>query len=202
MKIHLITLVAFALSIPVWAQQTNESSHPKSDKNGERSERGYKQRREMSTEEKAAKDERRLQLMEKTLKEIGVSDEQKVQIIALQKNLKEQMRTAYQTIETKKKSLSDLEKSGATEEKIYDAIDEVSDAQAEQMKILARNRMQMERILGKDKFKLFMDSARNKWKEHGRRGGAGMPPTPGLPPLPTDTASKAPPVPTSMPPTP
>ncbi|MDF7798748.1 hypothetical protein P4C99_04695 [Pontiellaceae bacterium B1224] len=197
MKIHLITLVVVVLTFPVWAQQTNELNQSKTDKK----ERSNKQRREWSAEEKAAMDERRLQILEKTLKEIGVTEEQKVKIIDIQKNLKEQMRTSYQNIEAKKKNLSELEKSGATEEKIYAAIDEVSDAQAEQMKILARNRMQMEKILGKEKYKLFMDSARNKWKEHGRRGGSGMPQKPELPPLP-DKHSKEPPVPASIPPTP
>lgn len=202
MKIHLITLAAVALSVPVWAQQTNELNRFQSDTNSAKSERGHKQRREKSAEEKAAMDERRLQLMEKTLKEIGVSDGQKVQIIDLQKKLKEQMRDAFKTIEAKKEILSELEKSGAPEEKIYAAIDAVSDAQGEQMKILARNRIQMERILGKEKFKLFMDSARNKWREHGRRGGSGMPPRPGLPPIPSDSDSKNPPTPPVMPPTP
>lgn len=196
MKLHLITLTAVALSTPVWAQKTNEVNKPKTEEYGEKPERVYKQR-EWTAEEKAAMDERRLQILEKTLKEIGVTEDQKLRIIDLQKKLKEQMRSSFHSIEAKKKHLSELEKNGATEEEIGAAIDQVCDAQADQMKILARNRMQMEQILGKDRFKLFMDSARNKWREHGRHSGSGVPPKPGFPPIPTDSNTKTAPTPPS-----
>lgn len=198
MKKHLIILSIFALSMPALAQDTNEFQRPKGDRYGEhRSGDRGERRRDLSPEEKEKMQEQRLQLMEKTLKDIGVTEEQKAQIVELQKKQREQMKTAYQMVEDNKRKVSELENGGASEEKIFEAIDAVSDAQSEQMKLLVRNRMQMERILGKEKFKLFMDSARMKWKEHGRRGGSGMPPPP-----PNQESSQTPPTPKPMPPTP
>lgn len=202
MKTHLIILAAITLSIPVLAQNTNEVPHPKGDrygeyKKGDRGDRKYKERGNMSPEQQAEMQERRLQLMEKTLKDIGVSEEQKVQIVEMQQNQREQMKATFEKVEENKRKLSELERSSASEEEIYAAIDAVSGAQADQMKLLARNRMQMERILGREKFQLFMDSARSKWKEHGRRGGSGMPPRPGssVPPLPKNEQTVTPPIP-------
>ncbi|QBG48587.1 hypothetical protein EGM51_14680 [Verrucomicrobia bacterium S94] len=142
------------------------------DRNGRRGER-----RELTAEEREKMNERRLQMLEKTLREIGVTEEQKLEITELQNQMKEQMRAAYLNIEDKKKKLKKLEEESAPQDEIFRAIDKVTAAQAEQMKILARNRIQMERILGKEKFRQFMNKARNRWKEHGRRDG--KPPVPG-----------------------
>ncbi len=183
MKKQLMILAVAGLAVPVFSQQTNEFHRSGEErygerKKGERGERKYKEHREMSPEQKAKMQEHRLQLMEKTLKDIGITEEQKTQILVLQQKQREDMKAAYEQVEVLRQKLSELEKSGAGEVEIYAAIDAVSNAQAEQMKILARNRIQMERILGKDKFNLFMESARSKWREHGRRGGAGLPPRP------------------------
>ncbi len=193
MKKYLMILTIGALALPVFAQNTNELKKTKGERygkrtKGERGERKRKEHRDLSLEKQAEMQEYRLQLMEKTLKDIGISEEQKAQIFDIQQKMREQMKTAYREVEENRKKLSELEKAGASEVEIYAAIDEVSDAQADQMKILARSRIQMERILGKEKFQLFMESARNKWHEHGRRGGTGLPPRPnsgsGKPPKP------------------
>ncbi|WP_372798119.1 hypothetical protein [Pontiella sp.] len=145
---------------------------------GDREGRNKGERRELTEEEREEMKERRLQMLEKTLKDIGVTEEQQQEIVALQAEMKEQMRAMYLLVEEKKKALNRLEDVGAPQDQIFAAIDEVTAAQAEQMKILARNRIQMERILGKEKFEMFMDKARNTWKEHGRRGGQNIPPAP------------------------
>ncbi|MEI6892407.1 MAG: hypothetical protein V5783_09565 [Pontiella sp.] len=198
MKIHLIILAAVAMSIPVLAQQTNEFMPAKDDRSAEHKDgnRGERRRKEMTEEQKAEKEERHLKMMEKTLKNIGVTEGQKIQIVELQQKQRVQMKAAFKKVEEKKRKLSDLERAGAPEEDIFAAIDEISDAQAEQMKVLARNRIQMERILGKEKFKVFMEYARSKWKEHGRRGGSGVPPSPESgPPLPNNEQRITPPTP-------
>ena len=182
MKKPMMILTAMLMALPVLSQTNatgqadGEPRHEyrKGDRDGGR--RG--ERRDLTPEEREQMQERRLQMMEKTLKELGVTEEQKLQITELQNRMKEQMRAAYVKIEDEKKKLKALEDAGAPESDIFAAIDAVSLAQADQMKILARNRIQMERILGKEKFEQFMDKARNKWKEHGRRGGQGMPPHP------------------------
>jgi Spy/CpxP family protein refolding chaperone len=201
---HWIFLGAFMVSLPVFAQDateiclTNNSSHGEKSE-GERSDRKRKEMRDLSPEEKEKMQERRLQLMEDTLKNIGVTDEQKDQIFQLQQEQRENMKAAYKQIEENKRNLSALERSDASQAEIFAAIDAVSSAQADQMKILALNRMQMEQILGKEKFKLFMDSARNKWREHGRHGGSGVPPRPGVPPLPNTGNKTQPPKPSPIP---
>lgn len=207
MKRQILFLAAVLLATPAFCEEEN----PRKAEGGERwpemrkGEKGKKHHRHnLSEEEKEQMRERRLEMMEKTLKDIGVTEEQQVQIMTVQTEMKEQMREAFLMVEAEKKKLSELEKSGASETEIFAAIDAVSAAQAEQMKILARNRIKMERILGKEKFDQFMDSARNKWQEHGRRGGGGMPPRPGLPPVPKSGADKdaKPPMPGDACPTP
>ena len=64
------------------------------------------------------------------------------------------------------------------------AIQEVSVAQTEQLRILVANRIEMERILGKEKYAKFMQNARTQFQKHGRHGGPPLPPRPGLPPIP------------------
>lgn len=199
MKKQLLILTAVLMAFPAFSG-TNEQKRTEGEPNMERHrdedgprDRGGR-RREWTPEEKEKMQERRLQMMEKTLKELGVTEEQKQQITELQTQMKEQMRENYLKMEERKKKLKDLENSGAPETEIFAAIDAVAENQAEQMKILARNRIQMERILGKEKFNQFMDKARNKWKEHGRRSGQNLPPTP---PSIDQIKSKAPPLPTS-----
>ncbi|MDF7807144.1 hypothetical protein P4E94_06830 [Pontiellaceae bacterium B12219] len=192
MKKTLIILATIALAFPALAEQTNEYRRSKDERKGERK---YREYREMTPEQKAEMDERRVQLMEKTLAEIGVSEEQQAQIAELQANLKTQMRESSMLLDECRKNLSELEKIGAAEGEVYAAIDAVADAQAEQMKILARNRIQMERILGKEKFSQFMDCARSKWHEHGRRRKEQVPPQPGVPPLPNQNKQITPPMP-------
>ncbi|VGO16970.1 hypothetical protein PDESU_05564 [Pontiella desulfatans] len=211
MKSTLSILAACGLAIPAMAQ-TNEFRKEQGDRQrsewmrGEQGGRkgegeyGHLERyREISPEEKAERQERRLQLMEKTLQEIGINEEQKTRILEVQKKLKEDLSVAQVKADLVRKNLSDLEKAGASEEEIYAAIDAVSDSQAETMKILTRNRMAMERILGKEKYKQFMDAARNQYRKHGRRGGAGIPPRPGIPPTPGEgNPNQEPPLPDTV----
>ncbi len=196
MKKKIIFYTAALMVLPVFSG-TNEQNRTEGESKMEyrRDENGrHSRRRERTPEEKEKMQERRLQMMEKTLKELGITEEQKQQIAELQTQMKEQMRENYLKMQELKKNLKELENAGAPETEIFAAIDAVAENQAEQMKILARNRIQMERILGKEKFDLFMDKARNKWKEHGRRSGQNLPPTP---PSIDRGKSTAPPLPTS-----
>ena len=89
-----------------------------------------------------------------------------------------------QRIKTAREKLSKLQDEGATMEVLEAAIQDVSAAQTEQLRILVINRMEMERILGKEKLAQFMQNARKQFQKHGRRGGSSLPPQPGLPPVP------------------
>lgn len=189
MKKQIPILALSMLALPVFAQ-TNETEQPRSEeikssehkpgmhpeKRGDRGDRQFGQnRRDMSEEEKAERNERRLQLMEKTLEQIGITPEQRKQIIEMQVEHKKAMKRSYRAVNDERKKLSQLEESSASQEKIYAAIDAVSSAQAEQMKVLTRNRMEMERILGKEKFHEFMDVARKQYRKHGRQKKTEMP---------------------------
>jgi hypothetical protein len=184
MKKHLLILFVSTLVIPVIAQETNEFRHSDGErrqerKKGEYSDRGNKQgRHEMSPEQKEKMKERRLQLMEKSLDKIGISEEQRTQIHELQKKHHEKMKEVSQKVAEMRAAVSKLEDAGASEAEVDAAIDALSIAQSEQLKVLVRNRREMEKILGKEKNALFMESARSQFRKHGRRGGSGMPPLP------------------------
>jgi hypothetical protein len=202
MKSQFIILALSALVLTSMAQETNsmrrgDGENRPDRKKGSRSDFMHKSGRpEMSAEEKAKMQERRLQLMEKSLKEIGVTPEQQQQIQDLQEKHRAQMKAIYLQTELAREKLSMLQDQGASQELLYAAIDEISDAQSDQLKILVRGRMEMESVLGKEKYTRFMETARNKFREHGRRGGPGMPPRPNEPPIPTD--SKTPPRPPAV----
>ena len=92
MKKQLIILAISTLAIPVFAQDTNQF-HPKQGeerpdwKNDARSEfKQKKHRKEPTDEERAEHKERRLQFMKKSLKEIGLTEEQQIQISELQQS--------------------------------------------------------------------------------------------------------------------
>jgi uncharacterized coiled-coil protein SlyX len=180
MKRMLILVVLSVMAVPVLAQESNQFHR----RPGDRPDRELREHRELSPEQKAEMQGRRLQLMEKSLKEIGITEEQQAQISDLQENHRENILAISIKIGDARKKLSNLEQKGAPQEEIFKAIDELSDAQAEQLKIMSRNRMQMEQILGKEKYQRFMETARIQFRQHGRRGGSGLPPRPGLPPLP------------------
>ncbi len=203
MKKILIILTGFALAQPLMAQQTNEfrprrgekrnfagrdGNRPGRPRSSDRSDWSEQQRKEHQT--------RRLQLMDKALSKIGVTEEERIQVVKLQNKHRELMAANSQRAEKARNTLSRLQNEGASEAELDAAIDAVSAALAEQLKILVRNRMEMERILGKEKNDKLMESARVQFRKHGRYGGPGFPPRPDVPPLPTDAeASPNPPAP-------
>ena len=163
-------------------QQTNAFKY----RRGEPDDSGRRKKTEQkrSDEQRRSDAERRLKLMERELKKIGVTEEQKAQITELQKDHKEKMAANAQEIAKARKKLSALLDSGASMEALEAAIQEISSAQAAQLRILVRNRLEMERILGKEKNAAFMKNARAQFEKHGRRGGPPLPPRPELPPRP------------------
>lgn len=187
-----------SIAMPLLAQETNSpvpfrSERRSIDQNGEE----FAQRPRWPDWNPAAGEEfreNRLELMEKALERMGVTEEQRSQIVVLQQSHREKMKENMQRLNGARGNLSRLQESGAGETALDAAIHEVSEAQAEQLKILVHNRMEMERILGKEKYAQFMENARMQFRRHGRHGGPEIPPRPGLPPLPGDE-HEAPPLP-------
>lgn len=180
--------------VPPQKQEPDGVERQKKDRDGygKRKDR----RREMTPEMREQMEERRLQLMQKTLNEIGVTDEQKAEITAIQAKMKADLKANDEVVDTARDHLSNLQREGATQEVLFVAIDELSAAQGEKLKILVRSQMDMKKVLGEEKYRLFMDSARSQWREHGRRGGgSSMPPRPGLPPIPAQGRDKTAPPP-------
>lgn len=196
MKKQILIFAVSALAVSALAQTTNEFRRGRGE---ERPERPRKQRRpELSPEQKEKFQEHRLQIMEKALKKIGVTEEQKARIVAVQEEYREKMKVNMERSRRVRDKLTRLQDSGAPEEELASAIDEICEVQKEQLWILVRNRKEMERILGKEKYALFMDSARTQFRSHGRRGGSGLPPRPELPPMPNEGKDKkSPPLPPS-----
>ena len=122
--------------------------------------------------------------MEKALKEIGVTEEQQVRIFTLQEEHMVKMKVSWQQLKAARNDLSRVQDESAPMEEIDAAIQKVADAQAEQLKLIARNRREMEIILGKEKNDRFMKNARKQFRRHGRPSGPHMPPRPSSPPLP------------------
>ncbi len=174
MKKQIMILAVLALAIPALAQDTNGFGPCREKKNPP----------EWGEKKRAGHQQRRLRLMQRELKKIGVTEEEKTQIIQLQKMHKEKMATNAQHIAATREKLSKLQDEGAPMEMLEAAIQEVSVAQTEQLRILVANRIEMERILGKEKYAKFMQNARTQFQKHGRHGGPPLPPRPGLPPIP------------------
>lgn len=196
MKKQNMILVVSVLVLPAMAQDSNEVSEisrpPYNDPVEQQTNRFARSREKKESPDQKKKTEkkrvinqqRRIQLMERELNRIGVTEEEKAQITELQKIYKEKMTANAQQIATARKKLSKLQDEGATMVELEAAIQDVAAAQTEQLRILVRNRQEMERILGKEKLAQFMQNARKQFQKHGRRGGPPLPSQPGLPPIP------------------
>lgn len=197
MKKQLMILLIALAAVTVRSEETNKTYQRSGD---DRRSAENRQRPEWTEEQRKAYIERRYRFMDKALSEIGVSDEDRVKIRVLQETHREKMNESYKRATAARKKLSEIQDEGASKERIDAAIQDVSDASTEQLKILVYNRMEMEKILGKEKYALFMENARTQFKNHGRRSGSSMPPRPGLPPLPNaGEANSEPPLPNRRP---
>lgn len=184
MKKQILMLALATAFIPhLFAQETNDvgQSPPPADKtiSGENP-----SPKDSANERRDTFKKRQLKLMEKALNEIGVTKEQRQEIIVLQEAHMEKMKANGKRMNEARRELSRLQDIGASMEELDAAIIKVSDAQAEQLRILVHNRREMEKILGKEKNDLLMQKAHEYFRKHGRRPGAGMPPRPTSQPIP------------------
>jgi hypothetical protein len=202
MKKQLFILLVSVMVVPVLAQDTNSVKKRQGDGRGEnRKNHEQPDHSDLTKEQrKQQQKERKYKFMDKALTEIGVSDEDKIKITELQKLHRQKMKENMGSTTAAREKLSALQNAGASEAEIYAAIDEVADAQTAQLRILVRNRMEMEKILGKENYAKIMENARTQFHQRGRRGGSGLPPHPGMPPVPkTRKGFKQPPLPDTQP---
>jgi hypothetical protein len=176
MKAQILVFAVSAMVVSTMGQTTNEYHRGRIAPRQEWEKGGqHKQRRpKLTPGQKERYQEHRLQFMEKSLKKIGVTEEQKTRIVELQKTHKDKMRANMERSRIVRDKLTQLQDSNATEQELAAAIDEICAVQKEQLWILVQNRKEMEQILGKEKYALFMEKARTQFRSHGRRGGSGM----------------------------
>jgi uncharacterized protein YjiS (DUF1127 family) len=194
MKKSSIMTAVLALTLPLAApaSDTSQAAVPEA--------KAAEQERQISASEKGDKFRaRQVKLLEKALKDIGVSEAQRTRIFALQKEHMEKMMTNWQRLKEARSTLSRLQDESAPMEEIDAAIQQVADAQAEQLRLIAHNRREMEEILGKEKYDSFMQNARKQFRRHGRHPGHPLPPRPGAdekpnPPVPPEESRAEAPV--------
>lgn len=207
MKKQLTILLASAFAFPVLAQQTNNIPRERGEAGPEAHRRHERPKHsEMMEAQRKERMERQYQFMEKMLSKIDVSEEDRAKIRTLQETHRTEMKKVGENLRAAQAALSKLLDSGASDEEIEAAIQEVAKSQTEQLRLIVGNRRQMESLLGREKYALLMENARKQFHQHGRRGGSGMPPRPGMPPVPgQDTKGKRdkqPPRPPRTPPSP
>jgi CBS-domain-containing membrane protein len=191
MKKQTMILLGALLAFPAFAQTTNEVvESQKKDRVEHHKRAGQKS----SEAERRLRQERKYHFMDKALTELGIDEEDREKIHALQEQHRQNMKRNAEHLSAARKELSELQASGATEAELDSAIRKIADLHAQQLKILVGNRLEMEKILGKEAYARLMDSARIKFREHGRRGGPGLPPRPFLP-VRKEPRGKNPPVP-------
>jgi uncharacterized protein YjiS (DUF1127 family) len=181
MKNRSIMIAVLVLTLPLMAQETDISQKSFAEATAEEQE-PKKSRSEKGEKFRA----RQVKLLEKALTDIGVTDEQRTSIFALQEAHMEKMKINWQRLKDARSTLSRLQDQSAPMEEIDAAILKVADAQAEQLRLIAHNRREMEEILGKEKNDRFMQNARKQFRRHGRHPGHPLPARPGAadPPLP------------------
>lgn len=188
MKKQLIILLVSVMAIPVLAQQ-NESPEV----------------REQMDQKRRQHEQRKYQFMSRILTKIGVSEEDKLKISKLQSEHRRKIEVSKKRMEAAHAKLAWIQETDATDVEIDAVIQEVADAQTEQLRILVYNRREMEKILGKENYAQLMEIARTQFHKRGHSGGHGLPPRPGLPPIPGEQKQvEAPPLSPSQtaPPTP
>ena len=179
MKKQLIILLVSAMAIPVLAQQSDNT-----------------EAREQKEQQRRQHEQRKYQFMDRMLTKIGVSDEDKIKISKLQNEHRRKIEVSKKRMEAAHAKLAWIQETDATDAEIDAAIQEIAEAQTEQLKILVYNRREMEKILGREKHAQLMEIARTQFHKRGHGGSRGLPPRPGLPPIPGEPKEvKEPPMP-------
>lgn len=184
MNKRIIMIGALAFTLPLMAQETDSGPKPASD-----APPALQEPRESEPDRGGEFMALQVKLMQKALKDIGVTEEQRTSIFTLQEEHMEKMKANWQRLNAARKELSRLQDESASLEEIDGAIQTVVDAQAEQLRLIARNRREMEEILGKEKNDMFMQNARKQFRRKGRHPGPPLPPRPradeeSVPPVP------------------
>tara|TARA_E500000075_G_C6716047_1_gene186842 strand:- start:60 stop:554 length:495 start_codon:yes stop_codon:yes gene_type:complete len=107
----------------------------------------------------------RVQFKQRMLDSLEISERQQEQVEQLQQSFSTEMSELMQASAKGRKELDQLLEKQAANEELEKTITELTQLKAKQLRLIIRNRKQMERILGKAKADEFMQIARKKFEE-------------------------------------
>jgi superfamily II RNA helicase len=128
-------------------------------------EREWKPERNQATE--------RVRFKQKMLDSLEISEHQREQVEQLQQSFSTEMSELMKASSVGRKELDQLLEKQVANEELEKNITELTQLKAKQLRLIIRNRKQMERILGKAKADEFMQIARKKYEESRGRMRAG-----------------------------
>lgn len=118
----------------------------------------------------------RVQFKQKMLDSLEISERQREQVEQLQQSFSTEMSELMKASAAGRKELDRLLETQAANEELEKNITELTQLKAKQLRLIIRNRKQMERILGKAKADEFMQIARKKFEEKRGRMRPGVRP--------------------------
>jgi len=157
MKTIFILLCSTSLVLSSIAKKPDSTNSPKTQTE-------KKQKRTPAKNKKMQK--RRMKLMGEILTKIDVSQPDQEKIRALQKKYRERMFKNRTHMEKARKKLALLQKQNASDAEIELAIQNITKVFGNQLRLLVKNRREMEKILGQTKYRQFMRLARKQFKNH------------------------------------
>ena len=113
--------------------------------------------------------QRKIKLMNETLSKIGVSKEDQKKIRKMQGKYRKRMFANREKMGKARKELVQLQKQKASDAEIELAIQKVTKAFGEKLRLIVKNRRDMEKILGEEKYRQFMKLARKQFRNHANR---------------------------------
>ena len=127
----------------------------------------------------------KIEINEQSWDELGLSEEQKKQVVSIQKDFKKNIERINALVNESRKELNILIEQDAENEELEKIISEIAKLNAEQTWLIIKNKKRINKVIGKIKNDQLMALARKKFKERQEKFGGVWPPVPNTPPLPT-----------------
>lgn len=127
----------------------------------------------------------KIEINEQSWDELGLSEEQKKQVVSIQKDFKKNIERINALVNASRKELNILIEQDAENEELEKIISEIAKLNAEQTWLIIKNKKRINKVIGKIKNDQLMSLARKKFKERQEKFRGVWPPVPNTPPLPT-----------------
>lgn len=129
--------------------------------------------------------EDKIVINEQSWDQLGLSEEQKKQVLKIQKDFKESIEQINTRVNKKRSELNNLIEQEAEDGALEQTISEIASLNAEQLWLIIKNKKHINKVIGETKNNELMSLARKKFKERKEKFGGVWPPVPNTPPLPT-----------------